>query len=53
VTLKNTDVAKALTEYANYAAIEKLVLGASKSGLIRYFLKSHTEINRSNGVCIN
>jgi len=35
VTLKDTDVAKALAEYANYAAIEKLVLGASRSGLIR------------------
>ncbi|KAH9622848.1 hypothetical protein KSS87_007186, partial [Heliosperma pusillum] len=34
VTLKDMDVAKALTEYVSYAAIENLVLGASRSKLL-------------------
>ncbi|XP_021720015.1 U-box domain-containing protein 52-like [Chenopodium quinoa] len=37
VTLKDNDVGRALIEYANYAAIENLVLGASKGGFIRKF----------------
>ena len=35
VTLKDTDIAKALIEYANYAAIERLVLGNSRGGFFR------------------
>ncbi|GJW83759.1 U-box domain-containing protein 35-like protein [Tanacetum coccineum] len=37
VILEDTNIAKALTEYASYAAIEFLILGASsKHGFIRY-----------------
>ncbi|CAI9772440.1 unnamed protein product [Fraxinus pennsylvanica] len=35
VVLEDTDIAKALTEYAAHAAIENLVLGASHHGFIR------------------
>ncbi|KAL2549495.1 Protein kinase protein with adenine nucleotide alpha hydrolase-like domain [Forsythia ovata] len=35
VVLEDTDLAKALTEYAAHAAIENLVLGASRHGFIR------------------
>ncbi|KAL9671250.1 hypothetical protein QQ045_008817 [Rhodiola kirilowii] len=38
ITLEDTDVVKALTEYASFAAIENLVLGApSRSGFLRKF----------------
>ncbi|XP_074269471.1 uncharacterized protein LOC141592630 [Silene latifolia] len=37
IVLRDTDVAKALSEYVSYAAIENLVLGASRGGLIRKF----------------
>ncbi|XP_022720880.1 U-box domain-containing protein 35-like [Durio zibethinus] len=38
VVLEDADIAKALTEYVSYAAIEKLVLGApSRSGFMRKF----------------
>ncbi|KAL0561062.1 hypothetical protein IC582_001480 [Cucumis melo] len=37
IILEDTDIVKALTEYASYAAIETLVLGApSKHGFIRF-----------------
>ncbi|KAK9726780.1 hypothetical protein RND81_05G236400 [Saponaria officinalis] len=48
VTLKDTDVAKALTEYVSYAAIENLVLGASRGGFMRKF-KSDIPGNISRG----
>ncbi|EYU39810.1 hypothetical protein MIMGU_mgv1a024838mg [Erythranthe guttata] len=35
VVLEDTDVAKAITEYVAHAAIENLVLGASRHGFIR------------------
>lgn len=36
VVLEDTDIAKALTEYVSYAAIETLVLGApTKHGFMR------------------
>ncbi|EPS60810.1 hypothetical protein M569_13994 [Genlisea aurea] len=35
VILEDTDVAKALTEYVAHAAIENLVLGASRHGFIK------------------
>ncbi|XP_056699455.1 U-box domain-containing protein 35-like [Spinacia oleracea] len=37
ITLKDNDVGRALIEYANYAAIENLVLGVSRGGFIRKF----------------
>uniref|UniRef100_A0A7N0V3E9 RING-type E3 ubiquitin transferase n=1 Tax=Kalanchoe fedtschenkoi TaxID=63787 RepID=A0A7N0V3E9_KALFE len=37
VTLDHNDVAKAITEYASYAAIENLILGASSRGFLRKF----------------
>lgn len=41
VILEDTDIAKSLTEYVNYTAIENLVLGApSRHGFIRYFMCS-------------
>lgn len=35
VILEDTDVAKALTQYVSGAAIENLVLGASKHGFLK------------------
>lgn len=35
VTLSDNDVAKAVTEYASYAAIENLILGASSRGFLK------------------
>lgn len=46
VTLKDSDVGRALIEYANYAAIENLVLGASKGGFIRYEIYTRTRVHR-------
>ncbi|KAL9235562.1 hypothetical protein vseg_010310 [Gypsophila vaccaria] len=37
ITLRDTDVARALSDYASNAAIENLVLGASRGGIIRKF----------------
>lgn len=35
VVLEDSDVARAITEYVAHAAIENLVLGASRHGFIR------------------
>ncbi|KAK9734114.1 hypothetical protein RND81_04G115800 [Saponaria officinalis] len=49
ITLRDADVARALSEYASYAAIENLVLGASKGGIIRKFKQTDvpTLVSRS------
>lgn len=39
VVLEDTDISKAITEYAAHAAIESLVLGSSRHGFIRW--RSH------------
>ncbi|XP_074297676.1 U-box domain-containing protein 52-like [Silene latifolia] len=49
ITLRDTDVAKALSEYASYAAIEHLVLGASRGGLIRKFKQADIPAMVSRG----
>ncbi|XP_057252163.1 U-box domain-containing protein 52 [Beta vulgaris subsp. vulgaris] len=49
VTLKDNDVGRALIEYANYAAIENLVLGASKGGFMRKFKQADVPTIVSRG----
>ncbi|XP_017230370.1 U-box domain-containing protein 35 isoform X1 [Daucus carota subsp. sativus] len=50
VILEDTDIAKSLTEYVNYTAIENLVLGApSRHGFIRRFKVSDIPANVSKG----
>ncbi|KAL8136992.1 hypothetical protein V2J09_002993 [Rumex salicifolius] len=50
ITLEETDIAKALVDYVNYAAIESLVLGASKGGFMRKFKHSDIPTVVSRGV---
>lgn len=52
VILEDADVAKALTEYLSSAAIQNLVLGASRHGFIRSHLLIITTIKNNLGVSL-
>ncbi|KAG2722413.1 hypothetical protein I3760_02G127600 [Carya illinoinensis] len=49
VVLEDTDTVKALTEFVSYAAIENLVLGTSRRGIIRFKTASSIRSGVSKG----
>ncbi|CAL9192377.1 unnamed protein product [Musa hybrid cultivar] len=50
IVLENTDVPKAIVDFVSHAAIEKLVVGASRSGFVRSFRSTDISTNISKNV---